>query len=533
MKIFNHLVVIALCGLCFFACKKDKAGSSGKDPYRDTVAPAILINRGGVDPERGAVNAEITITGKGFSKNKDQLSILFNGQKAQILAITDSTVRVKVPRYASTGNINAQVGQQFFFGPFFRVLGPMEMDTVYPSSRGANGTIQDIIPVEGGKYLIVGDFTNFDNANIDGGVNRVARINGDGTLDKSFKYGKNTGAPSVVVRAAALPDGKYLVAGSFGGYEGISFVNAIARLYSDGGLETEKIILPSGTEKPVSVLKGGVSGVVTGLHVQPDGRMIVAGYFRYYVRPNYTLVSSSGADSLHLDSTMMNYVARLHPDGTLDTTYNFDLANHRGKEGVNGVISRSVLLPDGKLLIAGGFTKYNGQAVQRIARLNTDGSLDLSFKSDAGANFPIYDVAVQPDGKYILSGAFTTYGNVQVPHLARISADGALDPGFMPGNGVDGTVYYTSVTPQGLVILTGNFTKFNNVARSNFAVLKADGSLHDTYNTNGGFTLGTNDVTGGVGKILQVPGQQSFLVTGSFTKFDLRQCNRILKVNYK
>lgn len=533
MKLIHLFIATIAAWACLQGCSKDNVANSGKDPYQDTVAPAILIAKAGVLPDRGRVNDEITIRGKGFKEHQAQLSILFNGQPGNILSVTDSTVRVKVPAFASTGNITAQVGQQYFFGPFFRVLGVMETDTVYPSSRGANNTIQDIIPVDGGRYLIVGDFTNFDNANIDGGVNRVARINADGTLDKSFRYGKNTGSPATVVRAAALPDGRYLVAGSFASYEGLPYVSSIARLYNNGGLETMNVTRPSGKVQPASVLKGGVSGLVTGLHVQQDGKMIVVGYFRYYVQPNYNLVSRNGADSLHLDSTMVNFLARLNTDGTLDTTYNFDLANHRGKESVNGAINRSILLPDGKLLIAGAFTRYNGQEVQRIARLNTDGSLDLTFKSSAGANYPIYDVAPQPDGKYVVTGPFTTYAGTTVPHIARITADGTVDPTLNAGNGVDGTIYNISVMPQGEILLSGAFTKFNGVTRNNFAVLNPDGSLHPMYNTNGGINLGTNDVSGAITRMLQVPSEHALLVTGSFTRFDFRQCNRILRIRYQ
>lgn len=519
--------------LCLQSCSKDNIAKSGKDPYQDTVTPAILISKGGVAPDKGYVNDEITIRGKGFKDHQSVLSILFNGQAGTILSVTDSTVKVKVPPYASTGNITAQVGQQYFFGPFFRVMGVMETDTVYPSARGANSTIQDIIPVDGGRYLIVGDFTNFDNANIDGGVNRVARINGDGTLDRSFRYGKNTGSPATVVRAATLPDGKYLVAGSFASYEGLPYVSSIARLYNNGALETVNVTRPSGKVQPASALKGGVSGIVTGLHVQEDGKVIVVGYFRYYVRPNFNLVAVNGTDSLHLDSTMVNYLARLNTDGSLDTTYNYDLVNHRGRESVNGSINRSILLPDGKLLIAGTFTKYNGQNVQRIARLNTDGSLDLTFKSSAGANYPIYDLAVQPDGKYIVTGPFTTYANVTVPHIARITADGTPDRSLQAGDGVDGTIYNVSVMPQGEIVLSGAFTKFNNVLRNNFAVLAPDGSLHAAYNTNGGINMGTNDVNGAITRVLQLPGENAMLVTGSFTRFDFRPCNRILRIRYR
>ncbi|WP_217604747.1 IPT/TIG domain-containing protein [Chitinophaga sp. GbtcB8] len=533
MKILRFFTGIIIAGICLQACSKDDVASSGKDPYKDTVSPAILISKGGVLPDRGHINDEIIIRGKGFKAHQQELSILFNGQPGTLVDVTDSSVKVKVPVFASTGNITAQVGQQYFFGPFFRVMGTMETDTVYPSSRGADNYIQDIIPVEGGKFLIVGDFTNFDNANIDGGVNRVARINGDGTIDRSFRYGKNTGAPATVVKAAAMPDGRYLVAGSFASYEGLPYVSSIARLYNAGGLETENITRPSGKVQPVSALKGGVSGVVTGLHLQQDGKMIVVGYFRYYVKPNYNLVSVTGGDSLHLDSTMVNFMARLHPDGTLDTSYNYDLVNHRGKEGANGAINKSLYLPDGKVLIVGNFTKYNGQPAQRIARINTDGSLDPTFKSNEGANFQIFDVAQQPDGKFILSGLFSTYGGLAVPNIVRLTPDGSLDPSLQVGTGAEGWIFNISIMPQGQILLSGGFTAFNGVRRNNFVVLNPDGSLHTTYNTNGGINMGTNDVNAAFTKVLQLPDDHSMLAVGGFTRFDFRPCNRIVRIKYQ
>ena len=533
MKALHYITGMVICLLYLQACTKDNISNSGKDPYQDTVTPAILIAKGGVTPDRGKADDEITIRGNGFKQHQQDLSILFNGQKGTILTVTDSTVKVKVPAMASTGNITAQVGQQFFFGPFFRVLGPMETDTLYPSFRGADNTIYDILPVDGNKYLIVGDFTNYDNANIDGGINRVARINADGTLDRSFRYGRNTGSPSTVVKAAALPDGKYLVAGSFASYEGLPYASSITRLYNGGNLETVNVTRPSGKVQPTPALKGGVSGVVNNLHVQQDGKIIVIGYFRYYVKPNYNLVSVNGTDSLHLDSTLVNLMCRLHPDGILDSSYNYDLVNHRGKDGPNGVIVRSILLSDGKLLIAGSFTKYNGQDAQRIARLNADGTLDATFQSSTGANGPIEEMAIQPDGKIVIAGQFNNYGNTPVKSLARLNADGTLDPSLHIEKGSDGGIYNISVMPQGELVLSGSFTKFDDLSRNNFVVLKPDGSVHPNYNTNGGINIGINDVNGGFAKLLQIPGDKTMLGVGSFTRFDFRSCNRIVKIRWQ
>lgn len=529
MKRYIYLIAL-LAGLG--ACKKEAVNTNGKNPYQETVLPAIFINKNGISPAKGRVGDEVVISGKGFEKNKDKLSILFNGVKAAVITLTDTTVRVKVPNQAATGNVAATVDQQYFFGPFFRVLGSFEMDTLFPGKVGANGTIADIIPVEDGKYLIVGDFTDYNDAP-DRKPNRVLRINHDGTNDGSFALTKN-GTNTFVSKAAIVPGStnRYVVAGAFNNYEGVSNVNSVALLNNNGTLATEKIFLRSGKDLTISALKGGISGSVNNMHVQTDGRILLNGSFRFYVQPNYKLLSSLGLDSIHLDSTQVNGMVRLMPDGGLDSTYNYDLVKHMGKEGANGSINRSILLPDGKLLIAGNFTKYNGQAVNRIARLNTDGSLDPSFITGAGADQSITNIAQQADGKLLLVGNFNNFGGIPVPHIARINANGVVDPTFNAGKGTSGFLYDISFMPGGQIILSGIFSQFGDLQRNNIIVLNADGSIHPTFNSNGGITLSPDAVSGGILKILQQTGEKSMLVVGSFTRFDYRDANRIVRITY-
>ena len=65
---------------------------------------------------------------------------------------------------------------------------------------------------------------------------------------------------------------------------------------------------------------------------------------------------------------------------------------------------------DGKVLIGGGFTTYNGTSRGYVARLNSDGSLDTGFlATGAGADNLVTSVAVQSDGKVLIGGSFTTY----------------------------------------------------------------------------------------------------------------------------
>ncbi len=528
-----------LAGMALLAaCKKETVNSSGKSPYGDPVLPSIVFAENAIDPGKGAVNDEIVIKGTGFRALKDKLEMQFNGIAGRILEVTDSSVRLQVPEMASSGPVNAKLGQEFYFGPFFRVLGPMQMDTVFPSVRGADRTVNAIIPVGDNKYLVGGSFTNFDQANIAGGTNRVARMNADGTLDRSFTYGHFTGPTGGVNALLYLPsEQKYLVAGSFNRYSRIEHVYSIARLNFNGTLDSSLVNLPSQFVATRSSLTGGVRGNITDMHLQADGKIIITGNFRYYVKPDYNLVSVvSGADSLHLDSTAVNYIARLHPDGSLDSSYHYDLVNHRGRETVNGFISRSILQPDGKLVIVGNFTKYNNQTATRIARLNADGSLDNSFNPGAGPDIAIQDVVLQPDGKLLIAGGFNRYNGVKAMRAARLMPNGDLDVTFSIGDGPDGSLFRVGLVPgaNGAILLSGNFRKFAGVPRNNFVTINADGSLHKTYNSNGGITLNIDADLGGVNCITPMQGgTKALLLGGSFTVFDYRTANRIMKLKYE
>jgi uncharacterized delta-60 repeat protein len=524
-----------LAGLA--ACTKEAVNSNGKNPYGDPILPAInFAEEGAITPAKGYVNEEVTIKGKGFLAVKDKLTILFNGTAASIVKVTDSSVTVKVPELGSSGSITAQVGQEFYFGPYFPIFGPFQMDTLYPSVRGANGGIYSIIPVPGNKYMIGGDFNEYDNSAIAGGVNRFARINADGTLDKTFTQGTGLGPTGPVFASVYLPDDQqYLVAGNFGGYDQVSHVYGIARVNLNGGVDQTSVNRPSGAATPASALAGGFRGNVAEVFVQQDGKIIAAGGFRYYVKPNYNLSTVElGLDSMHLDTTLVYQIARLHPDGTLDSSYHYDLVNHEGKKTVNSSISAAQLLPDDKLLIVGNFTTYDGAPAGRIARLNTDGSLDQSFNPGSGADQLIRTMVVQPDGKILCAGDFARFNGVKAAGIVRLNADGSIDETFNVGDGVEGYVNKLGLIPgSGNIIVGGSFRKFAGITRSNFVVLTPSGAVHPTFNTNGGITFSGNAGLGNIFRILPMTGQNALLMVGTFSQFDYRQANRIVKVRFE
>ncbi|MGD0728209.1 MAG: delta-60 repeat domain-containing protein, partial [Spirochaetia bacterium] len=84
---------------------------------------------------------------------------------------------------------------------------------------------------------------------------------------------------------------------------------------------------------------------------------------------------------------------------------------------VNAVAMQS----DGKILIGGWFTTYNGASRGSVARLNSDGSLDTGFlATGAGANNYVNSIAVQSDGKVLIGGGFITYNGTSREYTARL-----------------------------------------------------------------------------------------------------------------
>ena len=99
-----------------------------------------------------------------------------------------------------------------------------------------------------------------------------------------------------------------------------------------------------------------------------------------------------------------------------------------------------------------------------MARLNSDGSLDTGFlATGAGASDTVYSVAVQSDGKVLIGGGFTTYnGKAAEKHVARLNSDGSLDTGFLAtGAGADGDVVSLAVQSDGKILIGGGFTVYS------------------------------------------------------------------------
>jgi uncharacterized delta-60 repeat protein len=261
----------------------------------------------------------------------------------------------------------------------------------------ANNTVLALALQSDGKVLVGGSFTSLGSWTDDGLFQRprhgIGRLNPDGTLDVTFDPGRS----GTVVRALAQQsDGRILVGGSFaqlGPGAGVPRQN-IGRLNADGSVD---LSFDPGAG-------GGPQPTVKALSVVSSG-ILVGGRF--------ATLGGGGTGS-----TARRNIGRLQPSGALDTS--FVPGPGADAESEPFPIVESLLpLPNGQVLLGGYAVAVMG-TTRHLARLNADGSLDQGFDPDA--NGRVNTLAVQPDGKIVVGGAFTSVGGEVRYRLARLGA---------------------------------------------------------------------------------------------------------------
>lgn len=210
----------------------------------------------------------------------------------------------------------------------------------------------------------------------------------------------------------------------------------------------------------------------------------------------------------------------------LDTTFNIG-------SGANGVVEQVAELADGKVLICGNFTTFNGQNRSYIARLNADGSVDTTF--NAQPSYWVRHFSVQTDGKIVIGGFFTTVAGQPRNRIARLNADGSLDTTFNVGSGIetiiaagidgniDPFVFWTELQPDGKIIATGNFRTYNGESSQGLVRINPNGTRDTTFNVGNGLNSW--------GRTIRVLGNNQILVGGWFTEYNAQGANRLVRIN--
>jgi uncharacterized delta-60 repeat protein len=336
-----------------------------------------------------------------------------------------------------------------------------------------------------GKVLASGFFTKVGNA----GRRGIARLNADGSVDMTFNPGTGTsttnGLPHTCDTCALQTDGRVILGGRFQKVNDVTR-SYLARLNSNGSLDTNFAPV---IDDPF------VNPVVVAVAIQLDGKIVIGGEFS------------------SVNGTPRNHIARLNPDGSLDTDFDPGI-------GLNASPQAIALQTDGAVIIGGQFTTVNGAPRARVARLNANGSLDTTFDPGGGPNNYVLALSPQPNGKVVIGGYFTAIGGVVQRYVARLTGDGSLDSSFQPNIALTFDfrgVLTLQTAVDGKVLVAGSFATIDGFPRKDLARLNADGSLDTTFQVGSSSSGGQNDL-GLFGIAIQQDGK--VLICGDFTTFN-------------
>jgi uncharacterized delta-60 repeat protein len=349
-----------------------------------------------------------------------------------------------------------------------------DVDASFDTSYVINGTVFSAAIQPDGKVVIGGDFTRVNGM----AFGRVARLNSDGSVDNNFQNAMS-GADNAVRSLVLQPDGRLLIGGDFATVNGVNR-GRVARLSSDGSVDTS-----------FQNLMSGADNIVYSLALQTNGQVVIGGSFA------------------SVNGTSRTRVARLNSDGSVDNGFQNQMT------GANNIVQALAIQPDEKVLLGGWFTTVNGTNRGGIARLNTNGTLDVTFQNGmtgaGGALHTVFSVAIQPDGKALIGGTFTTVNGTNCNYIARLNTNGSLDTSFLNGMaGADTWIQSVAADANGRVLLGGYFSLVDGTNRTRLARLNGDGSLDSSFQ-NG--MSGANDTVYSV--LPQSDGK--ILIAGAFT----------------
>jgi uncharacterized delta-60 repeat protein len=359
---------------------------------------------------------------------------------------------------------------------------------------GADGVTSVVVQPDG--KIVVGGFFDTWGGTFVGGI---VRLNPDGSRDLSFNSGWGTDGGSVI-SLALQPDGKIVVGGFMVRFNDVP-AHGIVRLNPDGSVDQT---FEQGA---------GFNDSVIEVALQPDGKILAIGNFWIY------------------DGQRAIGIARLHPDGRLDDTFESGL-----ELGVS-TLESLLVQPDGSIILGGipaspnGQLTWNGVPVPGLLRVDSTGQLDLAFHEAIGSGIgttstshAVLALHRQPDGRLLVGGGFPSFdGQSRYGYLVRLWPDGRVDPSFgTGGRGPDRQVNDIVAQADGRLILLGNYSTYAGAEADGIVRVSADGVRDATFDSGSGFTGSV--FTG------ELQGNGRLLVGGFLPRFDGLRINNLVRL---
>jgi uncharacterized delta-60 repeat protein len=367
-----------------------------------------------------------------------------------------------------------------------RLLPSGAIDTSYNVGPGLRGSLLNVAStatygsgtaLSGSVVQIYGQFATYAQPP----SNRLSLVSTTGNSASFFDIGE--GFSAGVYSYATESNGKIIVVGTFGEFAQTRNA-AIVRL------------TPTGSRDTTFISSSGFDGLANAVAIQSDGKIVVGGSW-------VSTYSGSAAPR----------IIRLNTSGSIDTTFNpgtgFPLNNN-----VNTLAIQS----DGKIVAGGTFTSYSGSAANRIIRLNTDGTIDNTFLSSSRFNNNVNDIAIQSNGKLLVIGNFTTYSGSTINRIIRLNTDGTRDTSFNPGTGGLGTAgSVLALQSDEKIVAGGAFTSYSGSTVYRIVRINTDGTRDTTFNAVGSNNIGFGGTVTGLG----ILADGRIAVGGEFLTFNL------------
>jgi uncharacterized delta-60 repeat protein len=226
------------------------------------------------------------------------------------------------------------------------------------------------------------------------------------------------------------------------------------------------------------------------------------------IQPDGKMLTGGNFVAATADNQPRNYVARRNADGSLDPGFD---------PKVDKSLSSVAVQADGKILISGQFTTVGNQPRNFLARLNADGSLDASFNPNV--NNVVNSITLQADGKILICGIFNAVSGQPRYFLARLNADGSLDTGFDPH--VNNVLNSIALQADGKILIGGWMMNVGGLPRNSIARLNADGTVDEGFDPN------ANNMVDSIA--LQADGK--IIIGGQFTTVGNQPRNSIARLN--
>ena len=293
-------------------------------------------------------------------------------------------------------------------------------------------------------------------------VNGLVRLLPSGAVDDTFTPGLSSPACRAV---AQLTGGDLVAVGPFTGAGSVP-AQSMALVDEDGAA--------ADWFAPALSLVGISSTPSIDAVALHNNRVLIGGFF--------SRVTSRG------QTKDMGSLARLLPNGDPDATFSEPYIR---TNTVPGAVRAFAIDGAGRFAVTGSFNRVGPQAAATncgsVAWLNADGSPDPISYTAPVLNATGYWVLFQPDGKTLVGGNFTTVGGVAMTGVVRYNADGSRDTGWLnPTINVSGTtriVKRMALQPDGKVLIAGNFTSVGGSSSPGIARLNADGSRDTGFTT--------------------------------------------------